>query len=318
MTVALALLLGAITAGWLVPRRLQRIDLRRRDPRTLTVTWLASMIGVGAAGVSGVVLLLTPEHGAEGPLTWALNQCVTALQHGSPPQFEELIGLASFALLGALVLRFVVVGARELRRLRRESRQRLAVLRLAGRPDNDSPGTLWLAHDRPLAFSLLGRPSVIIATEGLTRHLPEAGVAAVLAHERAHLRGRHHLLIAFTEVVRRTIPFVPLFRQAPVAMRELVELAADMSAVRTCGPAAVRTALLTVSGHDAPGVALAMGRDTVSLRLERLEHTTLTAGRTRSALSCGAAGALATAVPFLTSASLLVTIAVLACPVTGT
>lgn len=317
MTLALALLVGTITAGWLVPQGLRRVDLRRRDPWSLLVAWLASIMGVAAAGTAGVVLLLTPGHGPADSLTWALNRCLAALQHGSPPRFEDLLGIASAALLGVVVVRCAVVTARELLRLRRASRERLSVLRLAGWPDAATPNTFWLAHDRPLAFSLLGRPGVIIATEGLTRHLPADAVAAVLAHERAHLRGHHHLLIAVMDSLRRTLPFVPLFRQAPAAIRELVELAADMSATRVCGPAAVRAALLAVSGHDAPSVALAMGRDTVRVRLARLEHVAQAPGGARRALSCGAAGALATAVPFLTGPSLLFALAVLACPVGG-
>jgi hypothetical protein len=53
----------------------------------------------------------------------------------------------------------------------------------------------------------------------------------------------------------------------PAVVRELVELAADASAVRTCGVDAVRGALLTVTGFGTPGSALAMSRDAVEALL---------------------------------------------------
>jgi beta-lactamase regulating signal transducer with metallopeptidase domain len=78
---------------------------------------------------------------------------------------------------------------------------------------------------------------------------------SVLAHERAHLTGRHHLLVAVAQALRATLPFVPLFRRAPSAVRDLVELAADLAAVHACGPAAVRNALLTVTRHGTPATS---------------------------------------------------------------
>lgn len=317
MIAAVSLLLGALTAGWLVPRQLGRADLRRRDPRPLIVAWLLAMSGVALAGITGVVLLLAPDHAGASPLTWALSRCWAALQHGSSPKIEELIGVVSVALLAGLVTRFAVVAITEFREARRASRERLAVLRLAARTDDNSPTTLWLAHDRPLAFSLAGRPGVVVATEGLHRHLPAESVAAVLAHERAHLRGRHHLLIPIAGILRRTLPFVPLFRQADTALRELVELAADVSAVRACGAPAVRSALLGVAGPGTPDVALAMARDAVDLRLTRLQYAAQPAGRIRTAMHCGMAGMAATALPFLTSTLLLLGVTVITCPVNG-
>ncbi|MFF5992368.1 MULTISPECIES: M56 family metallopeptidase [Prauserella] len=317
MIVAVSLLLGALAAGWFVPRQLLRADLRRRDPRPLIAAWLLAMSGVALAGITGVVLLLAPDHAAPSPLTWALSQCWTALQHGSPPKLEEIIGVLSAAILAGLIARFAIVAVREFLQWRRASHERLAVLRLVARTDDHSPKTLWLAHDRPLAFSLGNRPGVIVATEGLRRHLSPEGVAAVLAHERAHLRGRHHLLILIAGILRRTMPFVPLFQQADTALRELVELAADVSAVRTCGASAVRSALLGVAGPGTPEVALAMARDAVTLRLARLQHAAQPAGGFRAALSCGIAGMAATALPFLTSAALLLGVTIVACPANG-
>ncbi|RSM87481.1 M56 family peptidase [Kibdelosporangium aridum] len=317
MTVAVALLGSAALAGWLVPRWLARVDLRRRDPRMLIVAWLMSMAGVAFAAVAGVVLLLIPNHGNVGHFVAALHHCWDAVRHGSPPDVEALGGVMGSAVVVAMTARLTIIAVRGARKRANRRREHLSVLRLAGRKDNGSPATLWLAHDQPLAFSMAGRQGVIVATEGLHRHLPDESVAAVLAHERAHLRGRHHLLVAVTDALRAALPFVPLFHQAPTAMRELAELAADVAAVRLHGAAAVQAALTTCVSSQAPGVALAMARDAIDVRLARLRNAPQTASGLRRAMSCGLTGVVAAAGPLLTAATLLIVMGVATCPIAG-
>jgi len=313
MTAALALLVGAVIAGWLIPVVLHRMDLSRRDPLLLIVAWLVSIAGVLFSTVSGVVLLLLPGHGPGAPLLAAVHQCWSAIQHGSPPRVEEIIGLLGVVLTVAFAARLVVVSVRGFRKRCRKRAESLEVLRFVARPTSDPSDILWLAHDEPLAFSMAGRPGTVVATEGLTRHLDPGAVAAVLAHERAHLAGRHHLLVATADAVRATLPFVPLFRQAPRAIRDLVELAADVVAARECGSRALRTALLGVTGHGAPSTSLAMAQDAVALRLARLRHGARPPGGLRRAVSCGLAGVTAAVLPLLTGTGLLLGIALITC-----
>ncbi len=312
MIPALTVLACAVAAGCLAPALLRRLDLRRRDPALVVVAWLLSMAGVVLAAVTGVVLLLLPGHGA--PVLAALHHCWLVLQHGSPPEVEQLAGLLGVVLLCALAVRVLVVFARGARQRARKRRESYDVLRLAGREEDGPSDVLWLAHATPLAFSMAGRPGVVVATDGLTTHLGETEVAAVFAHERAHLAGRHHLLIAVVDALRGTVPFVPLFRAAPGAIRDLVELCADVAAVRTCGRAAVRTALLTVARHGAPSMALPMAQDAVDLRIARLRHDAPVPGRARRVVSCGLTALTAVSLPFVGGAGLLVALAVLVCP----
>lgn len=317
MTAALSLLAGALIAGWLIPGALRRMDLRRRDPLLLIVAWLVSTVGVLLATASGVLLLLLPGHGLGAPLLAAMHQCWSAIQHGSPPRVEEVAGLVGVALLVAFAARLVVVSARGFRKRSRKRQENLSVLRSVARPATGPSDILWLAHDQPLAFSMAGRPGVVVATEGLTRHLDPGAVAAVLAHEKAHLAGRHQLLVAIADAVRATFPFVPLFREAPRAIRDLVELAADVVAARDCGPAAVRTALLKVTRHGAPSTSLAMAQNAVELRLARLRHSPRPPGGLRRTVSCGLTAVTAAILPFLAGVGLLLSIAIITCPLGG-
>jgi Zn-dependent protease with chaperone function len=313
MIVALSLLLAAVTVAWLVPGRLAALNLRRRDPLMVIVWWLLSMLGVVLAAVTGVVLLLLPSHGEVGVLLAAMHHCWSSIQHGSAPATEEFGGIVGATLLLALALRVVIVARRGILRRSRLRREHLAALRLAARSDGDVPATLWLAHERPLAFSMGGKRGVIVATEGLNRHLGRDGVDAVLAHERAHLTGRHHHLIALADALRAAFPLLPLFRQAPDALRELVEIAADVSATREYGVPAVRSALLGVSGRGAPSSALAMARDAVQLRLARLDEAGTPPSGLRRAVSCGTAGLTAVALPFVVGTVFMLVTAIITC-----
>jgi Zn-dependent protease with chaperone function len=156
-----------------------------------------------------------------------------------------------------------------------------------------------------------------VATDGLNRHLHQDAVTAVFAHERAHLGGHHHLLVAIVDALHTALPFVPLFRLAPKAIRDLVELAADVVAVRKCGPAAVHTALLGVAAHSAPGTALAIAQDAVDLRLARLRHGGRLPGKVTRTVFCGLTGVTAVVLPFVAGMGLLLGVALIACPLIG-
>jgi Zn-dependent protease with chaperone function len=307
MTVAAALLLGSVLVGWLAPRRLVRLA----DPVVALVAWLVSVVAVITTAAVAMVLLLLPDHGL-GVVT-ALHHCWHSVQHGTAPAVEEVSGLTGAALLTALLVRVAVVGRRTARQRAQEGRRHLDVLRIAARREAGPHPTLWLEHDRPLAFSLAGKPGVVVATDGLHRHLTPEQVQAVLTHERAHLDGRHHLLVTIGDVVAATLPFLPLFKRAATAIREFVEMAADTAAVRAHGADNVRVALLRVAGHGAPGSALAMSRDAVETRLARLQQRRGAPNPTRRLLSYGLAGAAAMVLPALAAAGALTALMLLVC-----
>lgn len=311
MTPAAALLLGAALVAWLAPHRLRALTAAGAHPRVVLVAWLSSVVSVVVTTALAVTVLLLPDHGSDAFA--AVHHCLTSLLHGSSPRVEAVSGAVGSLLLAGLVVRLGVVSVRGARRRARTRREHLAVLRIAGRHEPGAPSTLWLEHDEPLAFSLAGSPGVVVATDGLAERLTGQQLHAVLTHERAHLAGRHHLVVAAADAVATILPFLPLFRRTPAVVRELVELAADASAVRTCGVDAVRGALLTVTGFGMPGSALAMSRDAVEVRLARLPDVDGPARRARTVLSCGLAGLSALVLPSVLAVSGLLAVAVIAC-----
>ncbi|MGI5286510.1 M48 family metalloprotease [Nonomuraea polychroma] len=83
-----------------------------------------------------------------------------------------------------------------------ERRRHLALLEMAARRDVEL-GALVLEHNVAAAYCLPGGGGRIVLTTSTLAALDDRRLAAVLAHERAHLRGRHHLLMAVARVLRR-------------------------------------------------------------------------------------------------------------------
>jgi Zn-dependent protease with chaperone function len=95
----------------------------------------------------------------------------------------------------------------------------------------------------PVAYCLPGlRPRIVVSRGAVAGLSPEA-LAAVLAHEQAHARGRHDVLIQPFIAWRQAFPFLPTARQALRSVELLAEMLADDAACRASSTAALRTAL---------------------------------------------------------------------------
>ncbi|MEU9090913.1 M56 family metallopeptidase [Streptomyces sp. NPDC048428] len=109
-------------------------------------------------------------------------------------------------------------------------------LHRAFRPDRgDGRELAVLRDDRPDAYALPGRPGSpgrIVVTTGMLHALDPAEREALLAHERAHLAGHHHLYLAAAELSARCHPALRALR-AP--MGYALERCADEAAAHAVG-----------------------------------------------------------------------------------
>jgi Zn-dependent protease with chaperone function len=111
-------------------------------------------------------------------------------------------------------------------------------LRAAGRADAQL-GAIVIDHAQPAAYCLSGPRQPVVLTSAALSALDDAQVAAVLAHERAHQAGRHHLLVAAAASLAAAFPRIPNTEtphltgsfSTPVLAR-----AADKSAAPAGGP----------------------------------------------------------------------------------
>jgi Zn-dependent protease with chaperone function len=128
---------------------------------------------------------------------------------------------------------------------------------------NDTTDALVVLDDeRPMAYALPGWPGRIVTTSGLLRRLDASGRRALLAHERAHLRGRHDLVLAVGAVVAGANP---LLRLLPAALSLACERRADEVAARTVGDrhAVVRAITLAVRPALAAELLLPAGGEVI-------------------------------------------------------
>ena len=79
---------------------------------------------------------------------------------------------------------------------------------------------------------------------------------AVVAHERAHLRQKHHLLLDAFRSWKRALPWFPIATRAQDAVALLVEMLADDSARRAAGDAVLADAIRVVDSTGSAGAAL--------------------------------------------------------------
>ena len=140
---------------------------------------------------------------------------------------------------------------------------------------------------------MAGPDPTVIVTTGARRALDPDQLDAVLAHERAHLAGHHHRLLAIARIGRQVLPFIPLMRDTDTQITRLVEMHADDRATgdRGAGPLATALVVLATGTSPAPGLAAA-STDAVQ-RIQRLLGPAEPLGRVRRHLLRAGAAALA-------------------------
>lgn len=121
------------------------------------------------------------------------------------------------------------------------------------------------------AWAVPGRSARIVVTTGLLRTLDGPGRRALLAHERAHLRHRHHV---YVQLARLAAAANPLLRPVSRAVDGAVERWADACAVREVGSERVVARAVGAAALGSSGPALAAsGGDVVERVRELLEPT---------------------------------------------
>lgn len=265
LLVGFGLALAAL-GPWVIGRMMRPASA----PRLGLVAWLTTSIaallsfGLGAALLCRYVW--TSASGLE-----LLERCIQLLAEARITEPVALTGVLGLLALLAGTTRLTWCSLRHawtVGRDRRIQRQRLALL---ARPLASQPGVQVIDQPHVAAFCMprWGGGDVYV-TRAALEALSPADLAAVLEHERAHLRGRHTLAVSFATVLRASFPFVPLFRASADALPRLVEMVADDAAARHTDRNTVATALLRLAEASAPMGAFGAGGSTVVSRARRL------------------------------------------------
>jgi Zn-dependent protease with chaperone function len=247
MRPALLIFCYAAAVAWILPLPLRRLSGPGGSPRLGLAAWLAAIISVLALAMA--VLGLLGRAAVAGWPAFARTVCESVSAGACPPALYRSaayeLGLAAVAFLGGVTM--ILLGCRYGRRLRRSSirtRAHAEAARITGRPVPGRTAAFVLDAAQPAVYCVPGRPPTIVLTTGALAVLDPDQLAAVLAHERAHLAGRHHLLLAVTRSLAAVAPVVPLFARGASEVARLAEMRADDVAARRAGGERGRRTLL--------------------------------------------------------------------------
>jgi Zn-dependent protease with chaperone function len=295
ITVAVLLLLAAgAPAAW--APRLARAAWPLRTPRAGIAAWLAcSVLAVVCAALAGLVLAIPCAQLGTDPAT--LRACLSLLrdQYASPA--GAVTGFAGSLFTVAVAGRVAWVYGSTAMTVRRRRAFHDDVLAVVAKPGPAADVEI-IDGDRPAVYCLPGRRRIVLTTGALTC-LGDSELDAVLAHERAHLSGRHHLVLTFVAALHRAFPAVGLFAVAARQVAYLVQIAADDAAVRRAPRLTVASALLAVAAAGIPAGALGAGGSAAARRIQRLidpppQDSRMRRAATFVALAAAAAVAVAT------------------------
>jgi Zn-dependent protease with chaperone function len=274
MNAVTVLLAYAVALSWFAPALLTASASAGAHPRLAVAGWIAAVGSALSAWAGAVVILVVGAVHAVVTRS-ALTFCVETLGLTSA---VHLPSSTATALVVVLLIATSAVALYTVRRVvmalirgRRRNVEHAEAVSIVGRP-TEHPGVVEISARQPTAYCVSGGGrSVIVMTTAVRDLLDEDGMAAVLAHERAHLRGRHHHVIAVLNALAAALPRLPLMRRAAREVAALLEMCADDAASREHGRTHLLTSLALLStGDRLPEGALAAAGTAVLDRLLRL------------------------------------------------
>jgi Zn-dependent protease with chaperone function len=251
LTAAAALILIAVLLAWPVPILLSRAAWPARAPGRALLLWQAVAV---AGGLSMIGAL------------WLVGRALL-------PDLPVLAGLPAAALAAYLLVHLAITVVQ----FERQRRRHLELLLLLSAPHPTQSRTRVLDDAAPVAYCLpRGIGSVTVLSQGLLDGLDPDELAAVIAHERAHVEQRHEVLLVAFKAWREALPWFPIAARAESEVAALVEMRADDSARRTLAHSGVEPdpvlarAILRVVGPTGPSEHASSRRDRHRDRFLRL------------------------------------------------
>lgn len=234
------------------------------EPRQ--ATWLLTITGAALAICSSVALaLLAAYAAARVPALAALGDYSQQIVRHGDPIPPSAGAVAGIALASAAVAVAVL--------LRSRARALAEAYRRAARLHGDD-GIVVVPGSAIEAYALPGRPGRVVVSGELLGRLGTDSRAALIAHEQAHLAGRHHLFVAAARLAAAANPMLlPVARTVEYTVERWAdEYAAGVTGDRGLVAETIGQVALLASAHPTrlPGMSLGVVASTarrVSLAL---------------------------------------------------
>lgn len=273
MTIAAALVAQALATGLLAPQLLLRARWPRRAPRLGILAWQACVLTVLSSSVLLAVTALLPVQRVSLDVGHIVHACPEVLRRRYQVFDGSVLHLLSLTVAAGVMVALALSTLRCARAVRHGRRRQRQLLDLLVRQRDSLHGAHVLEHDVPLAYCVPGGGGqgggrVVVTTAALAA-LDERQLTAVLAHEHAHLDGRHDLVLFGADVAAGAFPWVRFFRHAKRELSLLIEMLADDESVRRSDRDSLASALVDLGQAPVPDGAVAANGDTVE-RVHRL------------------------------------------------
>jgi Zn-dependent protease with chaperone function len=310
-----AALLAAVAMGSVLgASALVQASWPRRSPAAAILLWQAlglagglaavgTLVGMGLPGGNVGVVRSVVHLGALFRIgTWLRVGTLASAAYGTFGSRSVVLAgfrltclAAGLALFASLCWVLIAASAAALQARRRQR----ALLALLAHGDPKVPGALVVDYPSAAAYCLPGRRSgIVVVSVGTLELLGRRELAAVLAHEHAHLRERHDLVLLPFTALRRAFPRSAMCAEAHRAVALLVEMLADDRAVRGRPARELVSALVrfgTAGPCPTPAGALPAAEGEMAARVARLLHPVRPLPAAAVAAICLAAALLAAA-----------------------
>jgi uncharacterized membrane protein/Zn-dependent protease with chaperone function len=271
ISVVVGLLLYSMAMLVAAPRLLRAMTCSGNAPRLGVVTWL-SAIGtvVGSWVATSVMVIIEVLSHWTHPRTVAAS-CLARLQRtmsgdaGIAPQITLLAIVAAVTVAAAIIgvrLATAVLG------MRARAQEHARAVRLVGHRTGEAD-VVMVEATKPAAYCVAGRPPAIVVTSAARAALDDRQLAAVLAHERAHLDGRHAMIVGALRALGAMFPRISLITEGEQQVSRLLEMCADDVAARRHSSQDLLSGLIMLC-TAAPAEALAAADLAVLARAGRL------------------------------------------------
>jgi Zn-dependent protease with chaperone function len=238
----------AVLLAWPVPLLLARAQWPSRAPGTALVLWQAIALAGGLSMIGALVIYGLIPFGPN--LFTALGQLARHFFAGTLPPSADLGHIFALCLAVLFAGHLLLNLALTIARTERQRSRHLSLVNLLSAPMPDRPGTRVLDHPAPVAYCLPGvTRSVTVLSEGLVTLLDSQQLQGVIAHERAHLRQQHHLVLVAFKSWHSALPWFPIANRAENAVGLLVEMLADDQARRVVDDGTLATAIALVASE---------------------------------------------------------------------
>ncbi len=233
--------------------------------------WPTALLSLGlvlAWVASGTAIL-------PGGMADVCQQCLASANPFTATAFDTRI--PSVVLIAVPVLAGTVatlsVAAEYRSRIRCSRQTATLVLDGASRKILQGHEVSLVTDDRPWALAFPSRHGGIALSTGAIKRLDPNELAAVLAHEDAHLRQHHHVVSDLVASIATHLRWVPFIREAAAALPSYLEIAADDQACQRAGTPALVRALLILSEPTVPvGGALPATGPLLAAGPDRIPH----------------------------------------------